>query len=113
MAQSMSYSTAVISGANQTVQADEYLVVVPTADGDSISLLTPVTLGDNWIVEIANGDPTLSKDLYFEGGLPGQDPPQIFIAPPATRLKLAPAQAQRFAYTVGNGWAPLLPGSLV
>lgn len=31
----------------------------------------------------------------------------------ATKLRLAPAQAQRFVYTNGNGWAPLLPGTLL
>ena len=107
------YSTATISGSNQTVDGDEYLIVIPANDGDSVKFITPIEPTFNWIMEVANGDPTLSKNVDFIGGTPGANPPEIFIPPPFTKLRLAPTQVQRFAFIIGTGWAPLLPGVLV
>lgn len=110
----MEYSIAVLlPDADNSVMADEYLVVVPSSADNRIVTFTMPDQSNDWIFEIANGDPTQTMNVVLVGGLPGQNPPQIVLPPGYTKVSIPPGFAQRIACIVGSGFCPLFAGTLV
>lgn len=110
------YSTAVLEmGADNVPPADEYMVVVPLQDDERIVSfgLDAVDASTNWIMEVANGDPTQTLNVLLVGGAPAQDPPEIVLPAGFTAVRIAPGRAQRIIFITGVGWVPLFGGTLV
>lgn len=115
--ENLNYSTVVLTGgsADNIPMATEYLVLVP------VEILNRVVsfgtdnfdTAANWLMEVANGDPTGLLSIKFVGGAPAQSPPQIVLPAGFTSLTLPPGYAQRIIYVMGVGWCPLTSGTLV
>ena len=109
------YSTVLLeAGADNVPNADEYLVLLPQqADERVVGFIPYSEMFDlNWVIEVANGDPSQTKDILFIGGAPEQDPPEIVLPSGFTALRLKPGRAQRIAYISGTGFCVLLAGEL-
>lgn len=114
--QNANYAEFQLTAGDNTPDAAEYLVLIPAADGDTVSSigLDEIIASDNWLAEIANGDQTQTMTLYLIGGQPGQTPPQLVLPPGFTKVQIPPGFTQRIAYIATIGaWVPLFNGTLV
>ena len=102
---SVDFITAVLTaGANASVPSAGYLVVIPAANGDSItSFADPPDTTLAWIMLVANGDPTLAKTITISG---------VVFPPGRTTLTLPPGTYQQIIYGPGYGWVVLSPAML-
>lgn len=99
---------------DNTPASAAYLQLIPVEDHNRIiGFGAPPMLDGQWIMEIANADPTQTLSIDLVGGLPGQDPAQIVLPPGFSYLRLSAGYTQRLFFDMGTGWVPLVPGALV
>lgn len=102
------------AGVDNIPSPADYLQMVPTENNQRVvGWLAPDGPPEcQWIMEVANADPTQTMDILLIGGAPAQDPPQILLPPGYTSVTLKPGFAQRLYYKTGIGWVPLFAGTL-
>ena len=92
------------AGANASVPSAGYLVVVPAANGDSItSFADPPDTTLAWTMLVANGDPTGTMTITIPG---------VIFPPGKSTLTLPPGAWQQVVYGPGYGWVVLAPAVL-
>lgn len=103
---------AVLTSGDNIPQCAEYLQIIPTVANNRI---VGFTIPDGppecqWIMEVANADPTQTYDVLLIGGTPAQTPPQILLPPTFSEIRIKPGFTQRVYYRTGTGWVPLFAG---
>lgn len=111
----LEYSTVTLTaGVDNTPTAEEYLVLVPAQNANRVVGFgtDDIDTSLNWMMEVANGDPTATMSILLIGGSPAQTPPQIVLPPGFSTLTLNPGYTQRVVFIAGVGWVPLFAGTL-
>lgn len=106
----MEYATAALTAGDNVPDAAEYMVLIPHADGDRVTGFNPPLADHNWMMEVANGDPTGTMSIDLIAGTPGGN--EIYVPGGNSKVTIAPGRTQRMAYIAGTGWAALFNGIL-